>query len=127
MNLPVQIRRSAVGDVIVASVTGDVDIVEVPKIQGAIEAALADDAGGLIIDLTGVRYFDSTGVRWLFDVQRKLQFSRHRFRLVVPKDGVVRHVLTIVNIDKHVPVHTTADEALTELADAGTRGAVNDP
>jgi anti-sigma B factor antagonist len=119
MRSSVEISRSAAGEVVIACLAGDVDMVQVPKIQGALEAALADDASGLVIDLSAVQYFDSTGVRWLFDVQRKLQFSRHQFRLVVPEDGLVRHVLRIVNIDKFILVHPTAEAALAELAAAG--------
>ena len=55
MRSSVELSRSAAGEVVSACLAGDVDMVQVPKIQGALEAALADDASGLIIDLSAVQ------------------------------------------------------------------------
>jgi len=122
----VEITRSPGGEVVIASVGGDVDMLQVPRIQAALAGALAEGGVALVIDLSRVRYFDSTGVRLLFFVQRKLQCGRYQLRLVVPEDGLVRHVLAIVNLDRHIRIHPTVAAALADLADSGRPDVLED-
>jgi anti-sigma B factor antagonist len=126
MTPAMEIHRARGGEVVIASVSGDVDMVQVPKIQAALTAALSDGGTALIIDLSGVRYFDSTGVRLLFFVQRKLQCGRYQLRLVVPAEGPVRHVLAIVNLDQHIRIHLTVAAALADLVDSGMPDMMED-
>ena len=66
MRSGVEITRSPGGEVVIASVGGDVDMLQVPRIQAALAGALVEGGVALVIDLSRVRYFDSTGVRLLF-------------------------------------------------------------
>jgi anti-anti-sigma factor len=111
MKSPVEILRRRDDGSVVARLRGDIDMAQIPKIQAALEAALSNAIAGLIIDLSGVRYFDSLGIRLLFDVKKRLQQRRQPLLLVVPDGAPIRHIFAIVNIDHYVQIHGTLESA----------------
>ena len=55
---------------------------------------------GLVVDLSGVRYIDSVGIRMLFTFVRSLHASRQGMAIVVPPDSPVRKLLKITHLDE---------------------------
>lgn len=55
----------SIGSAVVVVATGEVDIATAPHLHEAIEHARAQYAGDLVIDLSRVEFFDSTGVNVL--------------------------------------------------------------
>jgi len=51
----------------VARITGDIDLSNVEEWTATLEAAVPNHALGLVVDLSGVTYLDSTGIRLLSD------------------------------------------------------------
>src|SRR4051794_39194408 len=80
------------------AVTGEVDLSNVDEFCAALESAVPNSAFGLSLDLSGVTYLDSTGIRVLFRLDRELRERQQRLRIVVPEDAVIRRVLELAGV-----------------------------
>lgn len=96
----------------VVRVDGEIDLSNAEVVRAAILAEVADDPGGLVLDLSGARYLDSAGIRLLFDLGERFTTHRVELRLVVPSDGLVHRVLELTGVMRQMPVHETVAEAL---------------
>jgi len=96
---------------IVVSPAGELDLSNGEAFEEAIAGARAKGATALVLDLTGLTFMDSSGLRILLDAWNESQLADRRLTLVVPKDGLVRRVLEISGCDGVVPI-------VDQLADA---------
>ena len=102
-------------DVIVARLSGEIDLSNASEVGETLSAAVPNTALGLVIDLTATSYLDSSGVHLLFDLAERLQRRQQRLRVVVPEGGPIRRVLRIVELDDTVPVLASLDEAVEQI------------
>ena len=102
-------------DVVVAQVSGEIDLSNAADVGDAMAGAVPNSALGLVIDLTATGYLDSSGVHLLFDLAERLQRRQQQLRVVVPEGAPVRRVLRIVELDASVPVETTVEEAVASI------------
>jgi anti-anti-sigma factor len=102
-------------DVIVARLTGEIDLSNASEVGETLSAAVPNTALGLVIDLTATSYLDSSGVHLLFDLAERLQRRQQRLRVVVPEGRPIRRVLRIVELDDTVPVLASVDEAVEQI------------
>ncbi|HLA25459.1 MAG TPA: STAS domain-containing protein [bacterium] len=109
------VRVQLVDGVPVATVTGEVDIVNAGEIGGQLFAAAPNSATGLIVDLTGVSYLDSRGVHLLFELANRLRMRHQGLHLVVPPRALIRRVLLLTHVDSVIPLHQDAHEAVQAL------------
>jgi anti-anti-sigma factor len=100
------------GDVVIARLTGELDIAEAPGMGDRIHDAVPTSARGLVVDLSGLDFIDSSGIAMLFGLARKLGSRRQELRVAARSGGPVARVLQIVEFDRAAPVHETLDEAL---------------
>jgi anti-anti-sigma factor len=100
------------GDVIVARVTGELDIAGAPGLGERIQGAVPTSARGLVVDFTGLDFIDSSGVAMLFGLARQLGSRRQELRVAARPGKPVSRVLEIVEFDRAAPVHDTLEEAL---------------
>ncbi len=70
----------------VAAVEGEIDGSNAADLRLALSERLPSTASALVLDLSQVRYLDSSGIHLLFDLGRRLAARRQAIRLVVP-DG----------------------------------------
>src|SRR2546425_5050731 len=73
------------GDVVIASLEGEVDLSNAHDIREDILASIPNTAAGLILDLTKTVYLDSQGIQVLLDVTELLGVRQQRIRLIVPR------------------------------------------
>jgi anti-anti-sigma factor len=99
----------------IARLSGDVDITQATTLRERLLAAVRNDDLGLVIDLTDARYVDSVGVSLLFEMAERLTGQQMRFAVVVPEDGIVNRVLTIVDIASVAEVHPELGAALSAM------------
>lgn len=102
-------------DVVVARLSGEVDLSNAADVGDALAAAVPNTALGLVIDLTATAYLDSSGVHLLFDLGERLQRRQQQLRVVVPESAAIRRVLRIVELDSAVPLETTVDQAVERI------------
>jgi anti-sigma B factor antagonist len=107
-------------DAVVARLEGDIDLANTPTLSATILEAIPNDAIGLIVDLTDVRYIDSVGIRMLFTFVRSLHASRQGMAVVVPADSPVQKLLKITHLDEAAVFRGTVDDAIVALRESGT-------
>jgi anti-anti-sigma factor len=107
------------GDVVIARLSGEVDLANTPAVSAAVLEAVPNDAIGVVIDLAEVRYIDSVGIRMLFNFVRSLHASRQGMAVAVPPDSPVRNLLKITHLDEAAELRDTVDEAITALREGG--------
>jgi anti-sigma B factor antagonist len=65
-------------------VEGEIDVATAPRLIAALNEAVAESVGSVIIDLTAVGFMDSTGLALLINAHRRLSRQRKRFAVVCP-------------------------------------------
>lgn len=105
-------HRDAVG---IVRLSGEVEIVRVHELREQLLGAIRNEDLGLVVDLTGATYIDSVGVSLMFELAERLSRRQLRLAVVLSEDGLVRRVLTIVNLSSVAGVHTDVDDALSAI------------
>ena len=75
------------GDVIIARLTGELDIAGAPSTGEQIGQAVPNSALGLVVDMSELEFIDSSGVAMLFGLVRRLSSRRQELRVVARRDG----------------------------------------
>lgn len=109
------LRTEVTEGILTASLTGDIDIASASELGAQIVAAVPDDARAVVVDLSAVRYLDSSGMRMLFDISERLRGGERALLVVSPEDTQVRRVLRVAALDQLVPVHDSAAGAMGAL------------
>jgi anti-sigma B factor antagonist len=104
------------GDVVIAKVTGELDLAGAPRMGEAIEGAVPSSARGLVIDFRELGFIDSSGIAMLFDLARKLNGRRQELRVVAVPAKPVARVLEIVEFGRAAPLHSELEAAVAEIA-----------
>jgi anti-anti-sigma factor len=102
-------HRDSVG---IARLSGEVDITQASVLREQLLAAVRNDDVGLVVDLTDASYVDSVGVSLLFELAERLSGRQIRFAVVVPPEGLIERVITIVDLNSVAEIHRGLDEAL---------------
>jgi anti-sigma B factor antagonist len=111
----VEIERC--GDVVIARYEGEIDLANAPMISTQILGAVPNDAIGLVIDLSAVRYIDSVGIRMLFSLVRSLQSVRQGLAIALEQGSPIRKLLKITALDEAVMLRSSLDECAAALED----------
>jgi anti-anti-sigma factor len=106
------------GDLVIASIDGEVDPSNARDLSRELTAGVPNDAMGVALDLTGVAYLDSSGVQMVFELAERLDARQQRLAVVVPEKAPARKVLDIVSLDATAPLVSTRDEAMGRLSAA---------
>jgi anti-anti-sigma factor len=103
------------GEVVVARVTGELDIAGASRTGDRIAESVPTSAAGLVVDFSDLEFIDSSGVAMLFGLARRLDSRRQRLRVVAPPGGPVSRVLDIVEFERAAPVHAEPATAIADL------------
>jgi anti-anti-sigma factor len=101
--------------VVIAQVSGELDIAGASSTGEQIAGAVPTAARGLIVDFSRLEFIDSSGVAMLFGLARRLNGRRQQLRVVAPEGGPVGRVLDIVEFERAAPIVGDLDTALGEL------------
>jgi anti-sigma B factor antagonist/stage II sporulation protein AA (anti-sigma F factor antagonist) len=104
--------------VVVAVITGDIDFGTAVDLGGDVSRAVPDSAVGLVLDLTDVRYVDSSGVRVFFELAAQLATSGRRVALAVPETSPIRRLVKITRLEEAIVLCTGAAECSETLRQA---------
>lgn len=109
------------GRVAVVTAAGEVDMTNAEALRDALLSALNAGAAGLIADMTQVTFLDSAGVTALVRAARRATATGATLRLAVAAPAVLR-VLSLVGIDRLIPVYPSLTDAMASLPDQSDRG-----
>jgi anti-anti-sigma factor len=111
----VQIEEREGEDVVVARLTGELDIAGAESTGRRIAEAVPSSARGVVVDMTDLEFIDSSGVSMLFGLARRVGSRRQELRVVAPAGRPVARVLDIVEFGRAAPVHADVDSAVAEI------------
>ena len=112
-----QLELETRDDVPVGRLIGEIELSNVPQIEAALTRAVDNAAPGLVVDLSATAYFDSAGIRMLFNVATLLNGRGQRLAAVVPPGSRIAYLLSIVDVESAVPCHPTTDTAVAAVLD----------
>jgi anti-anti-sigma factor len=110
------------GDVAVVRVEGEIDISNVTSIADEVMRRMEDGAQSLVLDLSPTTYVDSSGLRLLFELQRRLGEAHRGLCVVVPEDAPVRRLLALTRVEDILPIVGSVEEALAAQRSRGDGG-----
>jgi anti-sigma B factor antagonist len=94
--------------------SGELDLAVAPELWVALEGLVREGETKLLIDLTPVRFVDSTALGVLHDTLKRLRQRRGRMAVVCP-DQSMRDLFQLVGYNLIFPVEETRDKALAHL------------
>jgi anti-anti-sigma factor len=97
-----KIARCNAGTGVTLSVTGELDLGTVPLPEQSI-TALGDDLSTLTIDLSELKFMDSTGLRLLIELTQRAQRDAWKLTLTTPKLESAAIVLRTTGADAALP------------------------
>jgi anti-anti-sigma factor len=92
--------------------TGELDLANAPRLEREVEAARGR-AEEVVIDLSGVTFLDSSGLKVLIVMSARAQDEGWKLGLVAP-DGHARSIFEISGVERHLPF-VCFDELVSEL------------
>jgi anti-sigma B factor antagonist len=103
------------GEVVVAHVSGELDVSGAPELGDKIFEAVPTSAKGVVVDFTELGFIDSSGIAMLFGVARKVASRRQEMRVVAPAGEPVARVLDLVDFERAATIHSDVDAAIAEI------------
>ena len=95
---------------VVVSLAGELDLYNAHEVREALLECCAESPERLVVDLSGVKFIDSTALGVLIEARTRLA-NRRGFLLAAP--GLeTKRALEISGLDRHLAVHDTLDAAL---------------
>jgi anti-sigma B factor antagonist len=97
----------------VLAVRGELDLYSTPRLTAELET-IAGETTNVVLDLSEVSFMDSTALGAILLASRRLRDANRRLALVSPVPATTK-LLTMVGIDRVVPVVESCDGALERL------------
>jgi anti-sigma B factor antagonist len=97
------------GATIVVRLAGELDLYNAPTVRAALLDAAGETPERLVVDLSAVRFIDSTALGVLVEAHSRL--GAGAFALAAPALET-RRALQVSGLDRHFAVHGTVAEAL---------------
>jgi anti-sigma B factor antagonist len=102
----------------VIAVSGEIDLYTAPDLKAVLSQVIEEGATGVVIDLSGTTFLDSTGLGVLIGALKRLR-SRDGALAVVNVDDSIARTFEITGLDQIFVIRGSRDEALAALgADA---------
>jgi anti-sigma B factor antagonist len=93
--------------------SGEIDMTTASALREALANA-AQVSARVVLDLTSVRFMDSSGIAVLLDALRAQKGRRGRPLVLAGAQNMVRRVLDITRVNRMVPTYDTVAEALDQ-------------
>ncbi|MEC4016801.1 STAS domain-containing protein [Streptomyces sp. H27-D2] len=87
--MTLKVEEGERGDWAVLWVSGEMDLVTSPAVRQHVHDAVAEGRRSLVLDLSGVRFCDSSGVGVLIAARRLMRSCQGNLRLILPASGAV--------------------------------------
>lgn len=104
------VRTESVGDAVVLSVAGEVDMATAPTLEESIKTALERGPAVLVVDLSRVDFLASAGMSVLIGGNQQAG-DMTSFRLVATGNATLRP-MELTGIAAEFSIHPTRDQAL---------------
>jgi anti-anti-sigma factor len=95
---------------------GTLDAPSAMVIEDEFNSSLIDKGGKVIVDLSGIDYMSSYGLRMLLIGAKNLHSAGGILHLAAPNEHVMK-VISVTGYDQMFPVHDTVGEALLAISE----------
>jgi anti-sigma B factor antagonist len=112
-------------DVRVISVTGEIHVTTAPEFSTRLNEAISAGTRGVVIDMSGVEFIDSTGLSVLLNGLRRVTRAEGNLSLVISNPTVLR-LFEITKLDSTFDIQPTR-EAAVERVQAGADSSAGAP
>jgi anti-anti-sigma factor len=99
---PFDIHTELMPELVSVSVSGELDLGSMPRLQAAVQDALGRGLGHLEIDLRELSFIDSSGLRALILLDAKAREESWQLTLVRPR-GAALAVLEMTGTEENLP------------------------
>ncbi len=99
--LEVDVRQAP--DRVILVLVGELDMASAPLLQGAVESAEIDSRQLVVLDLAGLEFIDSTGLRVIL-AMRKLCSERGQELAVTRGSQQVERLLSVTGVGEHLKI-----------------------
>ena len=114
--------------VVVARLTGEIDLSNADSIEGAIVEATPNHALALILDVSALDYLDSAGIHLIYKLREKLRARGQALRLVIPADSPANDALRLAGVSRNIATADSLEAATAEFSPTESPAAeVPDP
>ena len=100
---------------LIASAGGRIDGVNAREFENALRGTINDDDKAVVVDLEGLSYISSAGLRAILLIAKTLSQRGSKFALCSLSEPI-REVFEISGFDKIVSIHDTRSEAVQAVA-----------
>jgi anti-anti-sigma factor len=103
--------------VFIVRVRGELDISHEEELRAELGRGVAENNGGIVVDLTDCEFIDSSGVRALLlgrQAQQADADAKPGLAIASGSAQIVR-ILSVMGVDEAIPVRPTVEEAIAEL------------
>lgn len=100
---------------VLLAVYGEADLHSAPELRERLRMAMQDGATGLVVDLSGVAFVDSTSLGVLLGAMKQLREEGRELRLVVPQHDV-RRIFELTLLDHVFLLDESRADALEALS-----------
>ena len=111
-----KLRESRHGRTTVFHLEGEIDTHYAPALRSLLEAKKNARCTALVLDLSAVRFIDSTGIAVVIEYLRDCAAFDGQF-CIAGATSAVRHVLDVVQLEKALPIFESVEEAITATRD----------
>lgn len=110
-----EVKGRVIAGAYVVAAAGELDMMTSPQLERALSQAADSGHTRVVVDLTRVRFLDSTAVTAIIASLRRLRLLDGTLTIVC-RDESVRHLLTLLGLADAVGVHETIEAAVAALA-----------
>jgi anti-sigma B factor antagonist len=118
--LPLAVERIRADGYELLAVEGEIDIATSPRLIAALNEAVTDTTGAVLVDLSAVGFMDSTGLALLIRAQRRLSGRGRGFAVVCP-EGPVRRIFDLTDMAETLHVRPSREAAVKAAGDRPPR------
>lgn len=98
-------------DRVVLELHGELDLLSAPQLQEQLDRALTDERGIVVLDLHGLQFVDSAGLRVILAAHAHAGEQGREFALTRGSEQVQR-LLSIAGVDEHLRIVEDADDTV---------------
>jgi anti-anti-sigma factor len=108
------------GHVVTATISGEIDLSNAAELTRSLVEAVPSEAAGLLLEMSDVVYIDSSGIRMLADLARRLAWRAQEFVIVAPESSRTRKVLSLTGVAESFRLQDSAEAGRASMAQGGS-------
>lgn len=99
----------------VARLSGEIDAANADELRAQIVAALEGRSDDVVVDLTRVKYIDSSGIKALLDADHEIADRNQRARYVVVEGSPIGRIVSVTGLDGILAIDGSVLDAVAAL------------